>query len=221
MKLPSGVKILLILLFFCSCKWQKVDEKSGIPTSNKTDESIQTKEPETFQTDIVLMTFSEDSPRERRIFVAKDGDKRLIKFGDKAWLQIDKKIFLLDYRRKVFVESRETDKDTAFLTDSADSLSRMVILDFLSKRLDSKVQKLSTENGMSKYLVALENSNKSEIIISYDENKKLITEQEFFSVRNGDKKLLYKMQLQNLSFEVSPEKFELPKGFRKVKLEEF
>ncbi len=219
--LKNATKIILIFLILCGCSWRKTGENLNASVDETAVENLQTKEPETFQTDLILSTFPEDEPKERKIFIAKNGDKRLVKFHSKAWLQIDKKIFLLDYNRKVFIELSQVDEERAFSNDDVDSLSKMVTSEFVNKRFDSKIQKISTEEGISKYLVTLENSNKSEIIVSYDENKKMIIAQEFFSVRDKDRKLLYKMELRNWSSEVSPENFKLPKGFRKVKPEEF
>jgi hypothetical protein len=219
--LKNVAKFILIFLILCSCSWRKSGENLNASVTETAAENLQTKELATFQTDLILITFLEDKPKERKILIAKDGDKRLVKFHNKAWLQIDKKIFLLDYNRRVFVEIDQVDEDRAFSTDGVDSLSEMVTFEFLNKRFDSKIQKISTEEGISKYLVTLENSNKSEILVSYDEDKRIIITQEFFSIRDKDRKLLYKMELRNWSSEVSPENFKFPEGFRKVKLEEF
>jgi hypothetical protein len=210
-------KILLLLLVFCSCNWQRGEKIPDKPVF----EDFQFKEPLTFQANLVLTTFYGEGARERTVLIAKDGSRRFIRFGDKAWLQLDKKLFLIDYRRKTFVEMGDIDEDQAFLTEGIDPISKMMTSEFLNKRYDSEIKKLSTENGVTKYLVTLENSSKSEIILYYDEDKKIITEQEFFSVKEDGKKLLFKAEFKNWSAEVSEESFRLPEGFKRADLKDF
>ncbi len=211
----------IIFLLFSACRfWQT---ESG-ETSNKTPSvsedlkseiPFSTKEPEQFQAEI-LVTANET---ERRTFAARNGTNRRydFNFGAKNQLtnlQTDKN-YLIFPEKKIYAEtgaapSVSTDDWTNFLTTER-----------LNEKTEANFEKLETIDNLTKYRVRLGGGDKSEMLISIDEQIGLPIKQEFYSINGGQKILTYTVELKNLKLKTDENLFAVPTDFRRVSPEEF
>lgn len=217
----KSLKFILIFTLVClsSCKhWQK---SSNEPVVIKEPEIIEikseipfaTKEPETFQTEIIVKNEGE----EEKTFIAKSKGRFLIRNGETATLQIDaNKSFLINFAKKIYVEN--TGKSLVKIENPGETLNDFLTTEWLNQKTDAKFENLGVENGLTKYRASFE---ASESLIFVDENFKIPIRQEFYSIDGEAKTLVYSMELQNLKLIAEEQLFEVPKDFRKVSMEEF
>jgi hypothetical protein len=185
--------------------------KSEIPFS--------TKEPDAFQTEIVL-TVKDNF--EDKTFIAKNGANRFIAFdfqgkAEFALLQLaGNQSFLIAPSQKIYAENQS---ETAGA--KIETLNDLLTAGWSNQKADAKFERLGAENDFVKYLVNLDETKKSEIIISVDEKIGLPVKQEFYSISNKQKTLTLTMEMKNFSLLAEAKFFEVPEDYKKVSLEEF
>ena len=185
--------------------------KSEIPFS--------TKEPDAFQTEIVVT--AKDN-FEDKTFIAKNGANRFTVFdfqgkAEFALLQLGgNQSFLIAPSKKIFAENQS---ETAGAKN--ETLNDLLTAGWSNQKADAKFERVGTENNFVKYLVNLDETKKSEIIISVDENIGLPVRQEFYSISNERKTLTLTVELKNFSLQTEAKFFEVPKDYKKVSLKEF
>lgn len=178
-----------------------------------------TKEPDAFQTEIVV-TVKDNF--EDKTFIAKNGANRFIAFDfqgktEFALLQLGgNQSFLIAPSQKVFAENQ---LETAGA--ESETLNDLLTAGWSNQKADAKFERLGAENNFVKYLVSLDETKKSEIIISVDEKIGLPVKQEFYSMSNGQKTLTLTMEIKNFSLQTEAKYFEVPKDYKKVLLKEF
>ena len=178
-----------------------------------------TKEPDAFQTEIVVT--AKDN-FEDKTFIAKNGANRFIAFDfqgktEFALLQLGgNQSFLIAPSQKVFAENQ---LETAGA--KSETLNDLLTAGWSNQKADAKFERLGAENNFVKYLVSLDETKKSEIIISVDEKIGLPVKQEFYSISNGQKTLTLTMEIKNFSLQTEAKYFEVPKDYKKVLLKEF
>lgn len=178
-----------------------------------------TKEPDAFQTEIVV-TVKDNF--EDKTFIAKNGANRFIAFDfqgktEFALLQLGgNQSFLIAPSQKVFAENQ---LETAGA--ESETLNDLLTAGWSNQKADAKFERLGAENNFVKYLVSLDETKKSEIIISVDEKIGLPVKQEFYSISNGQKTLTLTMEIKNFSLQTEAKYFEVPKDYKKVSLKEF
>lgn len=210
---------LLVTLFFCSsCRYWQNSANSNVATNQTNVAEIEseipfsTKEPETFQAEII--TKFEDETE--KTFIAQSIGKVFLRKGEIATLQTEpNKSFLINFEKKIYVENVE--KSVA-KENSGETLNDFLTIEWLNQKSEAKFESLGEENGLSKYRTSFENS---ESLIFVDKNFKIPVRQEFYSLEGETKTLLYSSELQNFKLIVENSLFEVPKDFRKVSLEEF
>ena len=190
---------------------------SVIPFSNK--------EPEVFQCEIVVSTFINDEKSERKTFIARNAARRLTIFaaGEKteiSLLQIGEGgAFSISQAKKIYTENAA---GRASPVSSGEAFGDFLTVARLNSKASAAFESLGAENGLSKFLVRLNNSETSEILVFVDENLKIPVRQEFYSRAGDEKTLLYTVELKNFQLQVDDKLFEPPpKDFRKVSREEF
>ena len=191
---------------------------SEIPFSNR--------EPEVFQCEIIVSSFINGEKQERKTFVARSGGgRRLTIFaaGEKAeiaFLQTGETgAFSISQEKKVYTENAA---GRASPESSGENFNDFLTVAWLNAKASAVFENLGAENGLSKFLVRLNDSDASEILIYVDENLKIPVRQEFFSRAGDDKILLCTVELKNFQLQTDDKLFELPsKDFRKVSREEF
>ncbi|MEP6902587.1 MAG: hypothetical protein ABJA66_12600 [Actinomycetota bacterium] len=211
----------IIFLLFSACRfWQT---ESG-ETSNKTptvSEDLKSEipfsitEPEQFQAEIVVTA----NETERKTFVARNGANRRydFNFGAKNQLtnlQTDKNYLIL-IEQKVYAETG------AAQTAATDDWANFLTTEWLSENRAANFEKLETVDNVTKYRVRLGTGDKSEILISVEEQLGLPVREEFYSTGGGQKILTYTVELKNLKLKTDENLFAVPTDFRRVSPEEF
>lgn len=219
----KSFKILLFFTLVCasSCRYWQTTSNSNTNIATPTPEIAEinseipfaTKEPETFQAEIIIKNESEAE----KSFIAHSSGRTLSKNGDIGTLQINaNKSFLINFAKKIYVEN--TGKTAIQPDNTAETLNDFLTTEWLNQKNETKFENLGIENGLSKYRTTFENS---ESLIFVDENYKIPIKQEFYSIEGEAKNLVYSIELQNLKLIADEQLFEIPKDFRKVSIEEF
>lgn len=231
MFLPKSIKIIVVfaVMFSQACNyWQSSDSRNAnafsVPFATqelKTNIPFSSKEPDVYQTEIVLTTYTGAGKSERRSFTARNGAKFRSDYENKiSFLQPNEnERFLIHSGKKIYAESR-TNADAA---SESDQIKDFLITEWLNEKRGATFENLGAENGLTKYLVRLENAanTTSEMLIFVDENLKFPVKQEFYT-RNGEQKnLVFSMELQNVKLQTDDKLFELPRDYRKVSSGEF
>jgi hypothetical protein len=229
-KSSAGKIFFASLLFFASsCSFWRSGETAApsatpfVPGEMKSEIPFSTKEPEIYQAEIISQTFYNGETLERKVFTARNGEKRLTVFdaGKKneiARLETGAGAALSLYReKKIYAESANNP------AVSGDAASDFLTTEWLNQKTTAAFENLGAENDLTKYRVKLgdaENQN-SEILIYVDEQIKLPVRQEFYSASGEQKTLTFTVELKNFKTEADEKLFELPKDFRKVTPKEF
>jgi hypothetical protein len=211
----------LIFLFFSGCGWwRKADNAnlSSTPTAAdemKTEIPFSTKEPEQFQTEIVVTA----GDAERKTFVARNGANRRydFNFGAKNQLtdlQTDKNYLILT-EKLIYAEN------TAAQAASSDDWADFLTTEWLNEKQQANFERLETAGNLTKYRVRLGDGAASEILVYVDETLALPVKQEFYATGGEQKTLVYSFELKNLKLQTDAELFAVPSGFKKVSIEEF
>ncbi|HLM01818.1 MAG TPA: hypothetical protein VK400_12240 [Pyrinomonadaceae bacterium] len=190
-----------------------------------------TREPEVFQCEIIVSSFINGEKFERKTFVARSGGRRLLVFaageaGEVSLLRIDDaRSFSISREKKIYTESAAINRAAPAASGSGagENFDDFLIAARLGAKAPAAFERLGAENGLSKFLVRLNNSEASEILIYVDENFKIPVRQEFYSrAAGGEKTLLYAVELKNFQLQTDDKFFEPPsKDFRRVSGEEF
>ena len=217
-------KILFVSIFlFCSsCGfWQTAENTNTIAPQIseeiKTGIPFESKEPETFQTEIVVTNFLNGEKPEKVYFVARNGNKSLTIFnrGEKtehSVLTDGGKTFYFNNENKTF---RETE-NISDAVSSGDEMSEFLTSRWLNRKTDAKFEKLQTENNLTNYRVTLGNSSASEIILTYDENLKMPVRQEFYSISGEQRVLTMTVELKNFQPSADEKLFVLPQDYKRA-----
>lgn len=219
--IKCSLVLILILCFSIACRrsddnsHETPDAARFVADELKSEIPFSTKEPEQFQTEIVITTTHKT---ERRTFFARNGARRRFDFdfGTKnqiTSLQTDRNYLVLP-EKKIYTEVGRSsialpDEWTGFLTT-----------EWLNQKHEANFEKLETSESLTKYRVKIAESGFSEILIYVDEISNLPVRQEFFSVTDNQKHLIYTVELKNLKLQTDESLFALPTGFRKVPEEE-
>ncbi len=206
-----------------SCRTQ-IDAPPNAPVTAAETKSVvpfSTKEPENFQTEIVVTA----NGIEDKFFTARSGKRRLTTFDyqkaseERSILQIDaNQIFLLDPRRKIYVES---DASINAFGEETNAPFNFLTAELTNQKTGARFETLGAENNLTKFRVRFNDSNASEIIVWVDERIGLPVKQEFYAVNGEQKNLTLTVELKNFNLQPDAKNFELPKDFRKVTMKEF
>ena len=218
---PSNPTTLLLVVFLmlASLTACQTGENNTLSSSNKsevlptqTNIPFSNKEPDRFQTEIVVSTIIDSEKIERKYFVARRNKKRLtvFNFGDEnetAILQIDNKSFVIRRKDKSFSE-----RGSNLPTSAEDELQNFLTTKWLSEKRKVEFEKIGSENNQTTYRVKFEDSKNSEILIYVDEKLKLPIKQEFFSIFEDERIMTLSVELRNFRLEAEEKLFNLPKN---------
>jgi hypothetical protein len=227
---PIKISVVFVALFCQSCSlWQSSESgntnaltapfatqelKDKIPFSNK--------EPDVYQTEIVLTNYFGGEKFERRSFTARNGAKSRFDYENKiSFLQLNEhEKFLIHSSKKIYAVSQT---NSGVESETGDQIKIFLTTEWLNDNRRATFENLGAENNLTKYLVRLEDAPKinSEILIFVDGNLKIPVRQEFYTVNGEQKILVFSMELQNLKLETDDKLFEVPKDYRKVSSNEF
>ena len=212
MFLSTPVKICVATLclspIFAGCSlWRSNENTASFAASQPRNElPFSTREPDVFQTEIVVRT----GEKERRIALARDGLKRRIDYDPgtdehRAVLITDKE-YLLYFKRKRYEE-----RDLTGSGASGDGL----LSHLLHVRDFTEFEQMRRDGSVVQFRASINESNASEVIVFFDEAIGLPVKQEFYSVEGDKRTLRYSVELRDFKKEVEPGVFEIPAGFRK------
>lgn len=220
---PKFFKIFLLLTLCApSCSfWQpKTAATDDSPTTVNVEEikseiPFATKEPEVYQTEIVVTA----NGVEELILAARNGANRLTTYDyqknfEFGYLQNGANAsFLIARKQKIYAENQTAENGA---TDDIFPTAEL-----LNQKRAAIYEPLGGENGAAKYRVVIDGAINSEIVVTVDKNINLPVKQEFYSVEGDRKTLVSTTELRNFSLESDPRNFELPKDYRKVSPTEF
>ncbi len=232
MLLPKSIKIPVIFaVMFCqACSfWQSPESRNANALSApfaaeelKTGIPFSSKEPDVYQTEIVLTNYSVGEKFERKSFTARNGAKLRSDFENKiSFLQPNEnEKFLIHSGKKIYVASQTS---SGASSETGDGIKDFLATEWLNEKRGATFRNLGVENGLTKYLVRLEDTPNinSETLIYIDESLKIPVKQEFYTINGEQKILVFSMELRNLKLQTDNIFFELPKDYRKVSLNEF
>lgn len=218
----SLLLIFLASLLCLSCKyWQDDTDKTN---KRNPDSEIQvnipflTKEPKTFQTEVIISNFINGDKTETKYFIAKDGVKSLQTFNvgsenERSILRMkDNKTFLINHSSKNFRES--------FSGRTGNFENDITIEGLTSKWLNERksvgFEKLEDKNGSTGYRIKFDDSKSSEVLIFIDEKLQIPIKQEFYDLVNDDKSLTFSVELKNFNTQVERSLFELPDTYEEI-----
>lgn len=213
--------VLILLLFMTTaCRYFQTSDtntaKPFTPEEIKSDIPFLTKEPETFQTEIVT-TIDNLSTKK---FIARSGKNYRLDydFGTKKQVSIiqAEKIFKIFSEKKIYTE---TSLSEGFSIE--ESPMSFLTNELVNTQFNAEYTKIGTENNRTQYRVKFGETEKAETIIFVEETLKLPIRQEFYSLENGQKNLTMVIELKNFKSEANDDLFILPKDFKKVSAEEF
>ncbi len=225
----SSILIKIFLVFallscqacsFCQSKTDAtISSTPPVVEELKSEIPFSTKEPDAFQTEIVIT--AKDN-FEDKTFIAKNGANRFIVFDfqgktEFALLQFSgNQSFVIAPSQKIYAENQSGTADA-----KSETLNDLLTSGWSNQKADAKFERLSAENNLVKYLVNLDETKKSEIIISVDETIGLPIKQEFYSISNEQRTLTLTMEMKNFSLQTEAKFFEVPKDYKKISLKEF
>ena len=100
--------------------------------------------------------------------------------------------------------------------DSSNQWKSFLTTKWLNQKNSAKFEKVDTENNLTKYLVKLEDSITSEVLIFIDEKIPFPVKQEFYSISDSEKVLTMSFEIKNYKTEVEDKLFELPKDYKEI-----
>jgi len=217
----NAVKIILVislaLVLGSACRFFGGETKTNpdSPVAEvQTNVPFETQEPETFQAEIVVSNYINGKKTKRRYFVAKKGIKNLIIFdygtdNEKANLQTDEATsYLIDRKQKTLMKRTRTET-----TAGSNELKNFLTTKWLNEKVDAKFEDLGAADNLARYRVTLAESEKTEVIIFFDEKLKIPVKQEFSSIVGDERMLNYSVEVKDVKTEVNDEVFAIPADY--------
>lgn len=208
----------LAIVFNSACRFWGGSTTKTNPDSPvaevQTDIPFNTKEPETFQAEIILSNYIGGNKAKRNHFIAKKGVKNLIAFdygteNETATLQTNESdVYFIDRKQKTI--RKKTGSDPA---DAIDDLKKFLTTKWLNEKSAGEFEDLGVVDNFLKFRVTLSDSEKTEVLIFVDKDLNIPVKQEFYSIQENKKVLTYSVEVKNLKTEVSDEIFALPVGY--------
>ncbi|CAN5530544.1 hypothetical protein BH10ACI1_BH10ACI1_29030 [soil metagenome] len=213
----------VVLLLACSaCRFFQTANsdttKPFTPEEIKSEIPFATKEPEIFQTEIVITANNQENKK----FIARNAENRRCDYNFGAKNQVT--VLQTDKFLKILTDKKIYTEDVLSKTTTAqESWSGFLTNEWLNAKTDANYTKIGTENNLTQYRVNFEDAEnaKSEMLIFIDENINLPVRQEFYSTGDGQRILTLKVELRNFKPEAAADLFSVPKDFKKVSAEEF
>jgi hypothetical protein len=228
MDLKTHTKLLIIIIvaanLFSACSFWR-GNSAGQATTNPIGElestiPFETKEPETYQCEIVVTTFLNGEKSERIVKAARNGIKTRYDYPNGvSFLQVsENEKYIIQNEAEIYVKSSNIGRETS---QPRETLKDFLTTNWLNERRDSKYENLGTDGALTKYRVVLDESTSSEILIFVDETLKLPVKQEYFTIDGDQKTLVSSVGLNNFQLTSDQTVFEIPKNFKIVSLNEF
>ena len=194
MFLSNPVKIFHVVCFlsliFPGCGVWRAKDNSEVTFASqpKSKFPFTTREPDVFQTEILVRA----GETERRMFVARSGEKRRIDYdvgtdSHRAVLIADKE-YLLYFKRKVYIE-RPISSDAAAQYEP-------LTAHLLNTREHSDFEEIGRQGSVVEFRAHIGENTVSDVAIFFDEAIGLPVKEEFYSTQGDQRTRQYSMELQ-------------------------
>lgn len=217
----SNPRKYFLLIGFCAlifqgCGSSQTSTNKEVVFTNeaKSKFPFSTKEPETFQADLV-MTSGKD---EDHWFVARKADKwryDILRGGERWISQLrSDKLYYIDHPKKVFWEmpgSSNPGGDPGYFSE----LTR----NFFRGEEHREFDEIGRENGQIKYKVRDTDQSAGEIFIYIDAASGIMVKQEFTgkkSENGAEPPVSFVYEVRNLKMDVDDGVFDIPQGYKKT-----
>lgn len=207
-KIFHAVCVVSIIFSGCSLWRRNENPQVSYASETKSEFPFATHEPDVFQTQIIIR----GGETERRIFLARDHDKRRIDYdidtdNHRAVIFSDKQ-YLLFFKRKVYSEqplsATTTPAEYETLTSS-----------MLTKGSYSQFDEIDREGAVIQFRGRINDSAVAEVMIFFDEAIGLPVKEEFYSIEGDQRVLQYAVELKDFGTSVDPELFRVPADLRR------
>jgi outer membrane lipoprotein-sorting protein len=197
------------LLTACGASQSSINTEVAPIPEQKSEFPFSTKEPETYQADVVVTS----NGAEDRFFVARKGDKwRRDHFSGPTRsiteLRTGDGVYLIDHRKKTYSAEPAEGNDVTDLDPSSVS--------FFRGKEYRDFDEVERGGGIVRYEGRKGETSQDDIVITIDEPSGMIVRQEFTSA--GGESFAY--ELRDLKLDVDDSIFQIPAGYRKVALSE-
>ncbi len=205
----------IFALFSLSCGSGPATQNSNLALSpsSQSEFPFSTKEPETFQAEFVVTS----GGSAKRWFLARDGSRwrfDIYKGAELASTQLrTDKVYLIDHLKKIYSEETQTPG----IREAPDP----ILSAFYRGREFHKFEAIGSGDGLAKYRVVPGEDSKEDIFIYIDEPSGMIVKQEFYAGAGDQASIAYLYEVRGLKLSVDDGVFDLPNGYRLVKLDEF
>lgn len=218
---------VIISVFFSACRfWQKTDNAAATPTPAVIDETssvlpFSSKEPESYQAEIVTQILTSGEKSERKILTVRSGARRLTIFDVGEKMEISAlnsgsgSSYSIYKAKKVYTENKLA------ADASGSSGDDFLTTEWLNAKTSAAFENLGTENNLTKFRARLGGSENSEVLIYIDENLKIPVKQEFYTIEGESKVLTFSIEVKNFKPQVDEKLFELPKDYRQISAPEW
>jgi hypothetical protein len=205
--------LVLLLLICAACRFfqgaNTDTPKPFTPEEIKSEIPFSTREPEVFQTEIVITS----GGAENKKFIARSGNNRRFDYNSGAKNQVSTiqtdKVFTVLADKKIYTEAA-LNQDFSAQNDFTG--------EWLNKKMDAEFTEIGKTDNLTQYRV---NFGSAEMLIFVDANLNLPVRQEFYSLADGQRTLTMTVELRNFRAEAGNDLFAVPKDFKKVSAEEF
>jgi hypothetical protein len=227
-KINFVITLFALLCNACSF-WQSADNQNTSTTPTpfiaaevESEIPFSTKEPDTYQTEIVVTT----GASEEKMFAARNGNYRRydFNFSDNSPISlIDDAVGgrqFINHKKKVYAEDRLSGQT---LAPPAENWNDFLTADLLNQKKNVRFEKIYAENNLTKYRIVSNETNAagSETIISIDEKLGFPVKSEFYGIEGDQKILKFSVEMKNIKLQIEDNVFQIPAGYRKVSLDEF
>lgn len=225
------VILAVLTSFLASCGWWEKLTGSTTPTPTPftaqeipTNIPFQTKEPESYEAEFVISTFSGDEKTIKKTFAAKSGARHFTTFdqGEKSAFSTLKSetgvVYLISDQAKIYAEELQT---ASAPPESEESTGNFIMTEWLNGKTNAVFEELETENNVTKFRVNLDSARSTEIFLYVDKNLNMPVRQEFYGTSGDEKKLLFAAEILNFKTPADEKYFQVPAAYKKVSREEF
>jgi hypothetical protein len=181
-------------------------------TQPRSDVPFTITEPDIYQAEIVITT----SGSERRIFTARNGALRVIKYDNGSPNEMS--VLTTDADYVVSAASRSYAKRPAGAGFGDEGLATRL----LNTRPHAEFEDLGMIDGLHVWRVRTDGDTASDATVYIDESLGLAVREEYHSIApDGSRTLEYKVELQGIKLEADDALFRVPAGYREVTPEDF
>ncbi len=209
--------VLAVLTVLPSCRYFQGDATGYDQKSEQTVTSripFSTKEPDVFQTEVIISTFAGNKETQKKYFVAKKGGARFVvfRFGEPDQISVLESSsgahFVLDNEKKTF---RQTANSGTLSTGN--DLRNFLTTRWINEKKEVRFENLGSKDGVTKYRVRIAGLGNSESYIFVDQKLNIPIKQEFYVLEGEKPELSFAVRFKNFKQTTEDKWFKIPDGY--------